>query len=53
MIISVPPAHPQNNGDNPGSTAGRKAPTKLNDMITTKNKPKISSIFAMVLQNQL
>ena len=49
IIIKVPPAHPQNNGDNPGSIVGWNTPTKLNVIIPTRTNPNISRILLMFL----
>ena len=46
--MRVPPAQPQNNGDNPGSMVGRNIPIKPNDIIVTRTNPNTSSIFAMI-----
>ena len=48
IIIRVPPAQPQNNGDNPGSMVGRNIPIKPNDIIVTRINPNTSSIFAII-----
>ena len=47
IIMRAIPAHPQNNGDNPGSMVGCNAPTKPNAIIATRTNPNTSSIFAM------
>jgi len=47
-IMRVAPAHPQNNGDNPGSTVGWNTPTKPNVIIATRTNPITSSIFAII-----
>ncbi len=46
--MRVPPAHPQNNSDNPGSMVGCNIPIKLNDIIPTRINPNISSIFVII-----
>jgi len=46
-IMRVAPAHPQNNGDNPGSIVGWNTPTKPNVIIATRTNPNISSIFVI------
>jgi len=47
-IMRVAPAHPQNNGDNPGSMDGWNTPTKLNIIIATRINPNISSILLII-----
>ncbi len=46
--MRVAPAHPQNNGDNPGSIVGWNAPTKPNVIIATRTNPITSSIFVII-----
>ncbi len=46
--MSAAPAHPQNNGDNPGSMVGCNVPIKPNVIIATRTNPNISSIFTII-----
>ena len=47
--MRVAPAHPQNNGDNPGSIPNDcNNPINPNDIIATRTNPIISSIFAII-----
>ena len=46
-MMRVPPAHPQNSGDNPESMFGWNTPTKPKVIIDTSTNPIISNIFVM------
>ena len=47
IIANAPPAHAQNNGDNPASIVGRNTPTKLNPIIAMRTNPINSRLLAI------